>query len=187
MSKNRAETGAVKRGMWKRLVSFALALALLSGFVPGLPDAAPRAEAAEWMESYLETLVDWGVMQGNSSGNLNPDRRLTRAEFVVMINRSFGYTEKGDMPFTDVPVNAWYADDFNIAYNAGYFTGSTATTADPTGHHRPRRPPGRRHGLCHRRGRRKVRPRGPGHPGAGRCAAGPQPAAAGHFRRQQRL
>ncbi len=134
MSKNRAETGAVKRGMWKRLVSFALALALLSGFVPGLPDAAPRAEAAEWMESYLETLVDWGVMQGNSSGNLNPDRRLTRAEFVVMINRSFGYTEKGDMPFTDVPVNAWYADDFNIAYNAGYFTGSTATTADPTGY-----------------------------------------------------
>ena len=85
------------------------------------------------MEPYLEQLVDWGVMQGNASGDLNPDRVLTRAEFVTMINRAFGYTELGTTPFRDVPENAWYADDINIAYQAGYFTGTSETTAGPMG------------------------------------------------------
>lgn len=114
----------------RRLTSLVLAAVMLWSLLPGL---TPAAEAAEWMEPYLEKLVEWGVMRGNSSGNLNPDRVLTRAEFVTMINRAFGYTERGSTPFQDVPENAWYADDINIAYQAGYFTGTSETTAGPLG------------------------------------------------------
>lgn len=114
----------------RRLMSLALAAVMLWSLLPGL---TPAAEAAEWMEPYLEKLVDWGVMRGSASGGLNPDRVLTRAEFVTMINRAFGYTERGTTPFRDVPENAWYADDINIAYQAGYFTGTSETTAGPMG------------------------------------------------------
>ena len=95
--------------------------------------SAHSVQAAEWMTPYLEQVQEWGVMRGSSSGNLNPDRVLTRAEFVTMINRAFGYTERGNTPFQDVPANAWYADDINIAYQAGYFTGTSETTAGPLG------------------------------------------------------
>lgn len=120
----------IRAGFARRLVSLALAAVTLWSLLPGL---APRAEAAEWMEPYLEKLAEWGVMRGSSSGDLNPDRMLTRAEFVTMINRAFGYTELGTTPFQDVPEDAWYADDINIAYQAGYFQGASETTAAPLG------------------------------------------------------
>lgn len=130
MNKDRRGRKTVRAAFARRLMSLALAAVMLWSLLPGL---TPAAEAAEWMEPYLEKLVDWGVMQGNASGNLNPDRVLTRAEFVTMINRAFGYTERGTTPFRDVPENAWYADDINIAYQAGYFTGTSETTAGPMG------------------------------------------------------
>lgn len=130
MNKDRRGRKTVRAAFARRLTSLALAAVMLWSLLPGL---TPAAKAAEWMEPYLEQLVDWGVMQGNASGDLNPDRVLTRAEFVTMINRAFGYTELGTTPFRDVPENAWYADDINIAYQAGYFTGTSETTAGPMG------------------------------------------------------
>lgn len=130
MNKDRRGRKTVGAAFARRLMSLALAAVMLWGLLPGL---TPPAEAAEWMEPYLEKLVDWGVMRGSASGDLNPDRVLTRAEFVTMINRAFGYTERGTTPFQDVPENAWYADDINIAYQAGYFTGTSETTAGPLG------------------------------------------------------
>ena len=93
--------------------------------------ASRPAQAADWMEPYLEQVVEWGVMRGDSSGNLNPDREITRAEFVTLINRAFGYTETGPNPFSDVLPTDWFAEDITIAYQAGYFNGTTETTASP--------------------------------------------------------
>lgn len=89
------------------------------------------ARAAEWMQPYLEQVQEWGVMRGDANGNLNEDRSITRAEFVTLVNRAFGYTDAGPNPFSDVPDNAWYAEDIRIAYKAGYFQGTSAATASP--------------------------------------------------------
>ena len=90
-----------------------------------------RARAASWMDPYLNQVVDWGIMAGDKNGNLHPNRQITRAEFVTLINRAFGHKEVGSTPFRDVPKNAWYAEDVAIAYRAGYFAGTSATTASP--------------------------------------------------------
>ncbi len=106
-----------------------LCLALTLGLLPSgivLP-----ARAASWADPYGEKLVEWGVMRGDISGNLNLDRPITRAELVTMINRAYGYSRKAGTPFTDVPSSKWYADDIDIAYNAGYFKGTSSTTASP--------------------------------------------------------
>lgn len=85
---------------------------------------ARPVRAAEWMQPYLEQVQAWGVLRGDANGDLHEDRAITRAEFVVMMNRAFGYTDVGPNPFSDVDDNAWYAEDIRIAHQAGYFQGA---------------------------------------------------------------
>ena len=103
-----------------------LCLALMLGLLPtGL---VQPARAAHWADPYGEKLVEWGVMRRDVAGaDLNLSRPITRAELVAMINRAFGYTRKAGSPFEDVPSSKWYADDIDIAYNAGYFQGTSTT------------------------------------------------------------
>lgn len=125
MNRRRKETGNRRIGRWAMMLALTLLLCCAG---PGFT----RAEAAKWMEPYLEQVVDWGVMRGDAAGNLNPDRVITRAEFVVMMNRAFGYTEAGPNSFSDVPDSAWYAQDMAIAKKAGYFNGSAEGLAKPS-------------------------------------------------------
>lgn len=113
---------------WKRLLAALLAVALIWCAAPPL---VRQVQAASWMDSYLNQVVEWGVMRGDLQGNLEPNRDITRAEFCTMINRAFGYTEVGPHPFTDVKSKDWFADDIAIAYNQGYLFGTSATTASP--------------------------------------------------------
>lgn len=119
------------KGLLHRCMALTLSLILLAGL---LPAAALSAETPHRYQAELEQLVEWGIMRGSSDGNLNPDGRITRADFVTMVNRAFGYDEVGPTPFTDVPGYKYYAEDIAIAYNAGYFKGTgDGTTASPNG------------------------------------------------------
>lgn len=115
-----------RRRTWKgRAFSLFLSAVLLLGSVPGLVLPA----SAHWADSYLDQLVDWGVMRADQIAD--PDTPLTRAEFMAIINRAYGYREMGEMPFTDVTKSDWFYDDVAIAYNAGYMKGTSKTTASP--------------------------------------------------------
>lgn len=116
-----------RRRTWReRTLSLFLTAVLLLGSLPGL--TLPAA-AAHWADSYLDQLVDWGVMRADQISN--PDTPLTRAEFMAIINRAYGYKEVGPMPFVDVSKSDWFYDDVAIAYNAGYMKGTSKTTAAP--------------------------------------------------------
>ena len=110
-------------------MSGVLCLALMLSLLPSAGLIQP-ARAAYWADPYGEQLVEWGIMKPSS--DLRLSSTVTRAEFVAMCNRAFGYTKLGSMPFVDVPSSAWYAQDINIAYNAGYFNGTTTDPARPT-------------------------------------------------------
>ena len=112
----------------RRAASLWLCLAVLFGVSLTLTQTA---KAASWMDPYLNQMKEWGVMKGDANGNLHGERAISRAEFVVMLNRAFGYQEMGANPFTDVPDDAWYADDIRISYKAGCLQGTSATTASP--------------------------------------------------------
>lgn len=118
--------------IWHRLrrhLAGVLVLALVLGLLPGL--ALPAQAAANWAMPYAQQLVDWGVMRGDTSGALRLDSSITRAEFVAMMNRAYGYDELDGMPFTDVRSRDWFYDDIDIGYNIGYFKGTSPTTASP--------------------------------------------------------
>ena len=95
-----------------RAVTLFLALCLCLALLPAVPVSADAEEDA------LNKLVSWGVMNGYPDGSLRPKSDITRAEFVALVNRAYGYTETGVTPFTDVPATAWFYDDISIAYNA---------------------------------------------------------------------
>ena len=110
---------STQRRSWKeRVLSLLLTAALMAGLA-----------SAHWADAYLDQLVDWGVMRADQTAN--PDASLTRAEFMAMINRAYGYTERGEIPFTDVNPGDWFYDDVSIAYTAGYMAGTSETTASP--------------------------------------------------------
>lgn len=111
----------------KRVCAFVLCLCMLLGLIPVF---TPTAQAAE-SNYYLDRLVSWDIMRGDQFGNLEPERSITRAEFVTMLNRTFGYTKTGAQPFRDVNTRDWYYDDISAAYTAGYFQGTSKSTASP--------------------------------------------------------
>ena len=115
-----------QRPAWiKRAISLLLTVVMVVGLLPAV---APRA-SAHWADAYLDQLVDWGVLRADQTAN--PDAPLTRAEFMAVINRAYGYSETGAIPFTDVVPTDWFYDDVSIAYTAGYMAGTSETTASP--------------------------------------------------------
>ena len=117
----------IQRRTWKeRALALLLAAVLVAGLAPGLT-LPSRAE--HWADTYLDQLVDWGVLRADQTAD--PDAALTRADFMAIINRAYGYTETGPIPFEDVLPTDWFYDDVSIAYTAGYMAGTSDITASP--------------------------------------------------------
>ena len=56
---------------------------------------------------------------------------MTRAEFIKVVNRVFGFNEKGTVTFNDVKASDWFYDEVAIAQKAGYINGRSDTTFAP--------------------------------------------------------
>lgn len=115
------------RSVLRRFAALVLALCMMIALLPAVTFDA----RADFSDAAIDKLLNWGVIGGYPDGALHPERSLTRAEFVAMVNRAYGYTELGNTPFIDVPANAWFSDDINIAYNAKYFNGVSPRMAGP--------------------------------------------------------
>lgn len=112
----------------KRMLAMLLCVMLVLT-VPVLP--ATTASAANWLTPYLDKMTGWGIVKGDGAGNMNTGNTITRAEFVAMMNRAYGYTDVGPIPFTDVVPAHWFYEDICKAYTAGIFHGTSATKASP--------------------------------------------------------
>lgn len=74
-----------------------------SASFPDVDESAPYADAVEY-------LSDTGIMSGDTSGNFNPDKTVTRAQMAAIICRMLGETEALSIDgnrFTDVPESYW--------------------------------------------------------------------------------
>lgn len=60
-----------------------------------------------------------------------PGQPMTRAEFMRLINLSFGFTESAFISFADVKPGDWFASDVAIAAKAGYISGYEDGTMQP--------------------------------------------------------
>lgn len=84
-----------------------------------------------WAASVIQKFVGNGYIGGYSDGTFKPDKSITRAEFVKIVNKVFGYSDVGSENFTDVSSGQWYYNDVCIAMKAGYISGYADNTFRP--------------------------------------------------------
>jgi hypothetical protein len=120
----------LKRWLGKQFISILFASALCLIVIP-LAHALNEDIAGHWAEKPMLEWTNKGLLTGYEDGTLRPSANVTRAEFVAMINRLFGFTEESGESFSDVHASLWYADHFKKAKEAGYFTGYPDGSAQP--------------------------------------------------------
>ena len=115
----------------KRLLSLLICLTLVASSL-GMVTFAKDSD--HWAYETVKGLVSDGIVSGDSEGNLNLDKSITRAEFIKTINKYFGLTKKADANYPDVASDKWYYNDLLIAKGEGYILGVGAkifTVAGP--------------------------------------------------------
>ncbi len=83
--------------------------------VPVVPAPASRfndAPESHWAYEYIEKMASANVLNGYN-GAFRPDDDITRAEFVKVLCSAFGIEAKGEVSFTDVSSDSWYAPYVN--------------------------------------------------------------------------
>ena len=107
----------------KKLISLVLSAAMLLGSVPA------AFAASETSDSVIEQVVKSAeIMVGDSSGNMNLDRTVTRAEYAKMLVCASTYKDQvsgasNSSPFKDVPYTHWAAGYIKTAVQQGWLSG----------------------------------------------------------------
>lgn len=87
--------------------------------------------ADHWAAPVVQELAARHMVTGTGQTTFEPDRSVTRAEFVTMLARAMKLTDAGETPFTDVSPADWFAKDVAAAYKAGLVQGQTADLFAP--------------------------------------------------------
>lgn len=115
---------------WNRLQALVLALALaLQLFAPVA--AAAAESGGHWAQSEIDNLKSKNIVSGDANGDFRPDDPITRAEFVKIVNKTFGYFQVGETKFSDVNESDWFGREVAIAAKAGYISGYPDGTMRP--------------------------------------------------------
>jgi len=89
--------------------------------------------SGHWGESDIENAVKSGFVKGYEDGTFKPDKAVTRAEFVTMVNKALQLRDENTVKllFQDVKETAWYYKDIQKAGYAKYVSGITDTSFMP--------------------------------------------------------
>ncbi|MCQ6561398.1 S-layer homology domain-containing protein [Paenibacillus mendelii] len=116
----------------RRVLSLLLAVGLvLSSIGTAFGAAAASDIKGHWAENQINSWLEQGFVKGFEDGTFKPNKTISRAEFVALVNRSFGFTEKTEVTFTDMKESNWSYSEVQIAVKAGYITGYTNNTFGP--------------------------------------------------------
>lgn len=113
----------------KRFILILIVIFLFS--TTGIALGLPKDVKGHWAEGVITEMYKNTVATGYNDNTFRPDSTITRAEFVALINRFFGYTETVPITFSDIADNSWYKADVARAIAAGYITGYEDNTFRP--------------------------------------------------------
>lgn len=86
-----------------------------------------------WAKSSIEATRGFGITGGHS-GQFQPDRPVTRAEFAAAVANALGLAPAGEgSSFADVPEWTWFKGQIKAAASCGILKGREANLFDPDG------------------------------------------------------
>ena len=117
--------------MHKKLISSLSLISIL--MTPIYAHANPNLNDiyGHWAKKEINQFISSGYVNGYEDGTFRPDNSITRAEFVKLVNKYFGFNNKEDIKFSDINTNDWYYNDICIASKTGYINGYEDKTFKP--------------------------------------------------------
>ena len=112
----------------KKVVCFCIVCSMVSGMAPfAFSDVNPSTEEGK----AISVMQQKGYINGFGDGSFRPTATLTRAEFVTIINKMYGFTVETENIFTDIKKEDWYYSNVLSAVQAGYIKGMGDGTFRP--------------------------------------------------------
>lgn len=120
--------------MKKKFITRVLSALVLLVLLFGIPASA--AVDPEVQKTSVDAIVKLKLMQGDESGNLKLENKVSRCEFVAMVIRMMGYHNTTDtkdikVPFTDIKSTHWSYDYIKIAIKHKLLNGYVDNTVRP--------------------------------------------------------
>ena len=117
--------------MHKKLISSVLLGSILMTPIYAYANPNLKDISEHWAKKEINQFISSGYVNGYEDGTFRPDNSITRAEFVKLVNKYFGFNNKEDIKFSDINTNDWYYNDICIASKSGYINGYEDKTFKP--------------------------------------------------------
>lgn len=115
----------------KRL-SLLMVMVMTLGLVPVYGATAKAADLkGHWASNVVTDWLNKGLISGYPDGSFKPDASMSRAEFMVIVNKVYNFTSEKEISFSDVKSTDWYYNIVKKASAAGYISGYPNGTMAP--------------------------------------------------------
>lgn len=93
----------------------------------GLADQKTSSDFSDvkehWANNSINKWADEGLVSGYPDGSFKPNKSVTRAEFIAMVNRVFNYSKQAELSASDVSSSDWFYGEIAKAKYMEYITG----------------------------------------------------------------
>lgn len=110
----------------------------IEDILPDTEDILPEVEdnvfndlQDHWAKDYILDFADKDIIGGYEDNTFRPDNSITRAEFIKIVNRVFGFTKTGEVKFDDLSPREWFYYDVELAVGNRYISGYEDNTFRP--------------------------------------------------------
>ncbi len=118
----------VKSRLLAGILSVAMAFSVVAVPIEAL---AATDTNGHWAESTINSWINSGYISGYPDGTFRPNNAISRAEFVTIANKAFGFTSSQGISFNDVKPGYWAYSEIQKGVAAGYIQGDTIGTFRP--------------------------------------------------------
>jgi hypothetical protein len=115
-------------GLLAMILSLPLALPVVS-YASNFPDVN-----GHWAEFYISKVFNEHIITGYPNGRFQPDKAVTRAEFIAMVNKVYDLDNQDreeSVYYNDISYTSWYYNDVSTAIALGYAAGYSDGTFKP--------------------------------------------------------
>ena len=122
---------------FKRTIALIMCLVLSLGSLAYAEDVMLISEPIEndyeghWAQATIQKWMDEGRVSGYPDGSYKPDNKVTRAEFVKMVNGIIDFNKMSTITYNDVQASEWFYDYIRLAQSIGYISGYSTTMFGP--------------------------------------------------------
>lgn len=104
----------------KKKFTIVIALLLVAIFSINVGAASFKDINGHWAKNYIEGQANMGLLTGYPDGTFKPDKYLTNAEAITVINKLTRVFRVKDINFTDVKNSDWYFNQYRVAVYTGF-------------------------------------------------------------------